>query len=238
MKDKIILCPGKIPVKSKTQPWYMPCTVEDNNFVLCESCYKTFGGMMDPICFKIVYGEKYTCGCILRKFDESSTTINNIRVSFINPDNFFRYRFTQFRNEITVNIPRSEPYKIIIENLEDVSRDNKISVDKIIYNGTIIDYHNKKYPRYLIIDIDDDMNTPYNKSSASEKMITFKVNKWERMKDRDMKQYYCLINNNSEFKFKLNFSNGEKKIMDHVLKINENLPDRKEKVIYIEDFIQ
>ena len=242
MKDKIILCPGKIPIKSKTQPWYTPCEPLDINFVLCESCYKTFGGMMDPICFKVVYGEKYICNCTLKTFNKSSITINNIRVSFMNPNNFFRYRISKFRNEVTVNIPKNLPCKIIIENLEIFDSDNdknkKISVEIIEYNDTEIQYHDKKYPQYLIIDMDDDLSIPYNNSSASEKFIKFIVNKWERMKEKEMKQYYQLTDNNTKFQFKLNYTNGESKVMNHILDINKNLPDRKEKIILIEDFIQ
>ena len=235
MKDKIILCPGKIPIKSNTQPWYVPYTdsSEHKNLVLCESCYKTFGGMMDPICFKVVFGN-YVCNCSMRTFDKSSVIINNIRVSFMNPNNFFRYRVSKFRNEITINIPRNEPCKLIVENLETFeNKEKKISVEIIEYNETEIHYHDKKYPQYLIIDMDDQ----YNKSSASEKFVKFRVNKWERMKEKDMKQYYQLVDNTTEFKFKLNYTNGEIKVMNHILDINEKLPERKEKIILIEDYI-
>ncbi|MCJ7636411.1 MAG: hypothetical protein MUO21_02880, partial [Nitrososphaeraceae archaeon] len=105
--SKIDLCPGKIPIRNEEQPWYAPIGDYPSNYVLCECCYKHYGKALDSICYKVVYGEKYFCSCSLRTFDKSSLTYNNIRVSVINPDNFFRYRMSRKKSEIIFHIPKA-----------------------------------------------------------------------------------------------------------------------------------
>ena len=216
--NKIVLCPGKIPIRSKDQPWYAPIGDYPTNFVLCENCYKIFGGMMDPICFQKVYNEKYICSCTLRTFDKSSITINNIRVSIMNPDNFFRYRISKFRDEITFHIPKNEKYVIIVENLDSLSNDSKISVDLVEYDNTESRYYDKKYPQYLILDGSEDY-LAYN-SSCAEHHVKFNIKKWIKIDEPDTKKYYKLFSEDSVFEFKLNFSNGEAKLMNNILEIN------------------
>lgn len=226
--DKVILCPGKIPIKSLKQPWY--ASYDDNNkFILCENCYKTFGKMMDINCFKVVYGSNYTCSCTLRTFDKSSVTINNIRVSVMNPVNFFRYRITKFRNEVTFHIPKNEKYVIIIENL---TPDTKISVDTVEHNNSESRYYDKKYPHYLILDESDNETT-----SCAEHYLKFTIKKWIKMHEPNMKKCYKLVNGDSRFEFKLNFNNSETKLMNNILEINKNLEDPTDKIILIENFI-
>ena len=241
--DKIIVCPGKIPIKNIDQPWYMPyTTINDDkdkdkvNSVLCENCYKTFGLLPEfPQCFKIVYGQNYICGNSLRSFDKSSVTKNNIRVSLMNPDNFFRYRFYKFRNELTFHIPKNEKYVIIIENLDRLQKDTKISVDHVEHNGTESRYYDKKYPHYLILD-DTDETSSYN-SSCGEHYVKFTIKKWVKMNDPNMKKCYKLLDGDSTFEFKLNFNNGEAKLMNNILEINKNLEYTTKKIIVIENFI-
>jgi hypothetical protein len=237
--DKIVLCPGKIPIRSVNQPWYMPITHDiqslTNPNVMCENCYKIFGGMVDPICFKIVYGEKYTCACTLRSFDKSSITLNNIRVSIMNPDNFFRYRISKFRDEVTFHIPKDEKYIIIVENL-DSNNNTKISVDQGEHNGCESRYYDKKYPYYLVLDDSDDYLL-YNNSCATEQIVQFNVKKWEKINEPDMKKYYKLSNYESFFEFKINRNPSEGKVMNNILDINKNLKDRSDKIILIENFV-
>jgi len=233
--NKIVLCPGKIPIRNKEQPWYAP--IDDNypiNCVICECCYKHYGKLLEPICFKVVYGEKYYCWCGLRTFDKSSVTINNIRVSVINPDNFFRYRLSKRKDKIHVHIPKDHKYIIIAENMDEGS-DSKISVDEVSYSDIDVRYYDKKYPYYLIIDNEDYI--AYNNLSNSEQNVNFIIKKWTKSTDPDMKSYYTLVNDDSYFEFQLIFGDNESKIMNSVIEINKNLSENTGKIILIDNFI-
>lgn len=235
--SKIDLCPGKIPIRNDEQPWYAPIGDYPSNYVLCECCYKHYGKSLDPICYKVVYGEKYYCSCSLRTFDKSSIVCNNIRVSVINPDNFFRYRMSKRKSEIIFHIPKDERYQIIVENM-DVSEtaNSKISVDLVNYDNDVeVRYYDKKYPYYLIIDNEDYM--AYNNLSKIEQHVDFVVRKWFRPSDPYMKAHYVKDENETYFEITLNFCDNEKVIMDSIIEINKSLPDKTGRIIVIDNFV-
>ncbi|ARF09456.1 hypothetical protein Indivirus_1_79 [Indivirus ILV1] len=232
--NKIVLCPGKIPIRNKTQPWYAPIGDYPSNYVICECCFKHYGKLLHPICFKIVYGEKYHCWCEFRTFDKSSIKINNVRVSVINPENYFRYRITKKNNEIIFNIPEDGKYQIIVENMDHKS-DSKISVDVVNYDDIEVRYYDKKYPQYLIIDNDDYI--VYNNLSKIEQHIDFVIKEWIKSTDPYMKSHYIRRDNKSYYSITLLFNNNEDKIINSIIEINKNLSDNNGKVVLIEDFM-
>lgn len=232
--NKIVLCPGKIPIRNKEQPWYAPIGDYPTNCVICECCYKHYGKELEPICFRIVYGEKYHCWCELRSFDKSSIMMNNIRVSVINPENYFRYRISKRRDEIIFHIPKDEKYQIIIENMNSRT-DSKISIDDVNYDDIEVRYYDKKYPQYLIIDNEDYI--AYNNLFRIEQHINFGVKKWVRPVDQYMKPHFIRGDDDAYFEITLFFSENENKIMNSIIEINKNLSDKTGKIILIDNFI-
>lgn len=233
--EKIVLCPGRIPIRNSEQPWFSPVNDGDGDCneegkVICECCYKYYGKDLDSTCYKIVYGPKYHCSNKLRSFDELSITINNIRLSVINPDNFFRYRMTRTISEIIFHIPKDERYQIIIENLDQNDIKTKISVDLVNYDDIEVRYYDKKYPYYLIIDNEDYL--AYHNMSRIEQKIDFIIKKWRKLDNN-----YIRDENDAYFDIKLEFCDNEEKIMNSVIEINKNMPDNNHKIILIDNFI-
>lgn len=248
--NKIVLCPGKIPIKNKEQPWYLP--IGNNypeNCVICECCYKNYNKYLYPVCFKIVHGDKYFCWCNLRTFDKSSICINNIRVSVINPTNFYRYRIVKRKDKINFCIPKNGKYIVIAENMENCNinlshncvqedvHNTKISVDIVLSNDTESRYYDKKYPNYLIIDNSEDCLV-YNNPCVNGCFVNFIIKKWTKLNDPEMKKYYSLVDNGeTEFEFQLIFNDTEYKNMENAIELNKNLSINTNKSIFIENFI-
>lgn len=176
-------CPGKIAVTDteSTVQFYIS---KDKKLSYCSYCFHKYKDKIDTKQFELSKNNKYYCMWNV-DFSDSSLVLDDIRVSIVNPENYYRYNKQiidqDYNNGICVGINNNSKFMVVIENISNEPK-HKISLSSIVHNNEVNTYYANlesdciivKYMSYNHDLIFDDSN--YRKKH----IIKLSINKWKQ----------------------------------------------------------
>ena len=197
--QKLYYCSGKIPVyynneeqdKNECIPWYES---DGANLMYCQQCFLDNRSKLieNKISMKPITNNK-TCYCMSDKdFSDFCFISENIRVSIVNPDNYYRYKkMSEYTNSMIVGLPNDSKYMIVVENC---NPNSFISIGTIIHGNEVNNYYVSMDPRCLIIKSmchGDDLI--FDEKLNDKNSITLTICVWRQHPDDNMRKYHLMV---------------------------------------------
>ena len=235
--ENTCFCPGKI-ITGKTRNWYLPLnndTVVEKKHsikIYCEHCLNEYGYGIPEVQFKLIKSKEYSCSSD-RDFNDSSISINGVRVSIVNPNNFYRYKKLRSTNATaTIGIPNNEPFMIVVENCD--KNTTSITVDDIVHDNVENTYYINKETFHIIDTMSHNEQLIFNEQNRN--IISLKVIKWK--KNTENGSSYLVMNGDPiNFSIKLTKNDNNLKEIKESLEYYQSLKDQCKKIIIIDDFV-
>lgn len=232
--DKQYLCPGKINTDKK-MVWYSPVSKYPSYHTYCENCFKEYSNLMENIAFTVNKDKNNRCYWN-KNFDDSSITVNDIKISVFNPENYYRYKKVKsktFDTTLTIGIPQNHKYMVSIESCDD---DVKLTVECIVHR----DIKNSSLTLPEISHIIDKINYTDDlvfNDKSDYNLITFKVKKWIKSSDKDLHKYYVMKDNSTKFTINLVRNENEIQRMNREIEKSKSLNVKINKIVIVNDFV-
>lgn len=227
--DNICFCTGRAVV-NKNRKWYKTI---DNANIFCENCYNEYNNYINAIQFILMFGKDYSCSWD-KDFSDSSLCYNNIRISVINPDVFYRYKKIKSTNTtLTLGLPNKQKYMILVESCD---KSIKLTVNNILHDNIENEYYGNPEYFHLIDKMSYNDDLIFNDSNKN--IISFYVTKWKKVID-DNGNHYIMQEEPIQFSIKLSRNENERIIMNEEIEFYKSIKDNNnnDKIIIIDNFI-
>jgi len=231
LMESICFCTGKAQV-NKERKWYKTI---DNINVYCENCCNEYNNLIDAIQFLFIVGKDYSCTWD-KDFTESSLCYNDVRVSIVNPDVFYRYKKikssnTTLKTTLMVGLPEKQKYMIFIESCDKAT---KLTVNDIIHDNIENEYYGNPENFHIIDKMSYGDDLVFN--SIKRNIITFSITKWKRTVDNDG-VHWMMNGEPLRFTIRLMKNDREESEMNDQIEYYQKIRNDNKKIIVINDFI-
>jgi hypothetical protein len=232
--EHICFCPGKI-ITGKHSNWYLPYNDKNSTKIYCEHCFNEYSYCMNELQFLCVKSREYSCSND-KDFNESCIINNNIRVSIVNPTNYYRYKkIRSTTSTAMIGLPNSAEYIIVIENYDKTTC--KITVNDIFHDNIENTYYDKLYNRDNFHIIDQmSHNEPLIFNEQNKNIITLKVNKWKKHFDNGS-NYLVMNGEPITFNIKLVKNDNAVREMESSSEYYKSLKEQNKKIVIVNDFV-
>lgn len=196
---KLYYCSGKIPIyynneqqhENECIPWFES---EDNKLIYCQQCFiENRNELIEKKINMEPITHNKTCYCMHNKnFSNFCLTTENIRISIVNPENYYRYKkISENNNLMIVGLPNNSKYMIVVENCNPYSF---ISFSTIKHGNDINNYYANMDQRCLVIKSmchGDDLI--FDEKLNDKNLITLIICIWRQHPDDSVRKCYLMV---------------------------------------------